>query len=345
MSNHQQPLISVALPVYNGETFISIAIESVLAQTLTDLELILCDNASTDATEAICRDYVSRDPRVRYIRNEKNLGVSPNYNRAFHASKGQYFKWISHDDEMTPDCLEKCLAMLKSRDGAVLCHSQVHLIDESSETIEYYDTGLTRQGDPRPSVRFGEMICKPHQCLEGDGLMPREAVARTSIYGSFPGADRALLAELSLIGPFVNVAEPVFLTREHQTRFRRAQTTPEARLTTYDTSRAGQKVVGTWEMYQAYRRMVRRHVHDPKERRACHRHLLRWWLVNWNTARIAVDVISIPFPTCLSRAEHFKQTVFSPEPGPNAKARSSKTSSISANRNAPESTPPLSSPR
>jgi glycosyltransferase involved in cell wall biosynthesis len=332
MSDRSNPLISVGLPVYNGERFIAIAIESVLSQTVSDIELIICDNASTDATEAICRDYAARDGRVRYIRNERNLGVSPNFNRAFHESKGLYFKWITHDDAITPDCFEKALAMLQSRSDAILCHSQVHLIDESGCTIEYYDTGLVRQGDPRQSKRFEEMICKPHQCLECDGLMRRDAVAQTALYGSFPGADRALLTELSLVGTFVRIDEPLFLTREHQTRFRRAQTTPEARLATYDTSRAGQKILGTWEMYRDYWRMVRKQVASTQERRACYRHLLKWWFVNWNAARVVVDAISIVFPGFLSWAERFKQRVFSPEPGPNANARTTHDQAIHRSR-------------
>jgi glycosyltransferase involved in cell wall biosynthesis len=315
------PLVSVALPVYNGERFISVAIESVLTQTLTDLELIICDNASTDATGPICREYAADDDRIRYLRNDTNLGSSPNFNRAFQEARGRYFKWITHDDAITPDCLEKSLALLESRPDAILCHSQVHLIDEQGETIEYYDTGLDGIGDDRPSVRFGELICKPHQCLECDGLMLREGVARTALYGSFPGSDRALLAELGLLGPILRLDEPLYMTREHSGRFRRTHTTPEARLASYDTARSGEKAVSTWEMYRDYWRMVRRHVQAPRERRWCYVHLLRWWLVNWNTARVVVDVVSIVFPGFLRWAEAFKQRVFSPEPGPDPHAR------------------------
>jgi glycosyltransferase involved in cell wall biosynthesis len=320
----RSPLISIGLPVYNGEKFVSIAIESVLAQTISDLELIICDNASTDSTEQICRHYAAQDERVRYLRNDENLGTSPNFNRAFREAKGSYFKWITHDDAITPDCIEKTLAMLRERADAVLCHSLVRLIDEVGDTIEFYDTGLNRIDDPRQSVRFGEMICKPHQCLECDGLMPSEGLARTALYGSFPGANRALITELALVGPILRAVEPLFLTREHAWRYRRAQTTPEARLTAYDTARRGQKSVGTWEMYCDYWRMVRVHVHDSGERRSCHLHLLRWWFVNWNAARIIVDIIAIAFPGFLWKAEQFKQRVFSPEPGPNPNARREK---------------------
>ena len=77
------PLVSVGVPVFNGEAFLEDAIRSVLAQTLDDLELILCDNASQDRTAEICSDYAARDPRVRYFRNPGNLGAAANYNLAF----------------------------------------------------------------------------------------------------------------------------------------------------------------------------------------------------------------------------------------------------------------------
>src|SRR6202789_2802935 len=77
------PTVSVGMPVYNGETYLEVAISSVLAQSFDDLELIICDNASTDRTAEICQDYAARDPRIRYFRNAQNLGAAPNYNLAF----------------------------------------------------------------------------------------------------------------------------------------------------------------------------------------------------------------------------------------------------------------------
>src|SRR6185312_14478503 len=101
------PLVSVGLPVFNGETFLEDAIRSVLAQKLDDLELILCDNASNDRTAEICRDYEARDPRIHYFRNPRNLGAAANYNLAFTRARGRYFKWLAHDDRMLPSFLSK----------------------------------------------------------------------------------------------------------------------------------------------------------------------------------------------------------------------------------------------
>ena len=81
---------SIGLPVFNGENFLAPAIESILGQTYDDFELIISDNASTDATSQICRDFARRDSRVRYIRNARNLGADPNYNAVFRAARGRY---------------------------------------------------------------------------------------------------------------------------------------------------------------------------------------------------------------------------------------------------------------
>jgi glycosyltransferase involved in cell wall biosynthesis len=92
------PLVSVGLPVYNGERYLSRALDSILEQSLSDFELIISDNASSDTTEAICRDYARRDPRIRYVRQRENLGAPRNWNFVVHEARGRYFKWASASD-------------------------------------------------------------------------------------------------------------------------------------------------------------------------------------------------------------------------------------------------------
>lgn len=92
------PTVSIGLPVRNGEDFIAQAIEAALAQTFTDFELVIRDNASNDATEEICKHYVDLDERIRYARVQHNEGAARNFNEAFAMSRGRYFKWMAHDD-------------------------------------------------------------------------------------------------------------------------------------------------------------------------------------------------------------------------------------------------------
>ncbi len=317
MSAASFPLVSVGVPVFNGENYLAEAIESILAQTVTDLELIICDNASTDATEEIVRRFAESDERIRYFRNPKNLGVSPNVNLCCRHATGRYFKLLSHDDTIAPDCLEKTVAVLESDPDVVICHSLVELIDENGTTLDIHDSKLTNLDSASAADRFATLILDAHQCLELDGLIRMDMLARTALMPSFPGADRALLCELGILGKIIRLKEPIFRTREHPERFRRYANTPELRLATYDTSRSGEKCVATWELYRDYWRMVKTHVTDGGERRRSYAALLRWWLVNWNTARVAVDVIALVAPGLLVWSERFKQKFVRPEPGPN----------------------------
>ena len=95
--------IALALPVYNGEAFIAAAIQSILAQSVRDFELVITDNASTDKTQQLCRSFAARDARIRYIRNDWNLGASANYNRGYELTSGEYLKWCAHDDCISTD--------------------------------------------------------------------------------------------------------------------------------------------------------------------------------------------------------------------------------------------------
>lgn len=102
--------VSIGMPVYNGEEFIREALDSLLAQTFTDFELIISDNASTDRTEAICRDYAGKDSRIRYIRQSENMGASDNFQFVLDKAVGEYFMWAAYDDLRSEDCLEYYLS-------------------------------------------------------------------------------------------------------------------------------------------------------------------------------------------------------------------------------------------
>lgn len=106
------PRVSVGMPIYNGERFLKAAIESILAQTLTDFELIISDNGSTDQTQEICQAYATKDQRIRYYRSAQNFGASWNHNRVFELSTSEYFKWAACDDICKPEYLEQCVEIL-----------------------------------------------------------------------------------------------------------------------------------------------------------------------------------------------------------------------------------------
>lgn len=225
------PRVSLGLPVYNGERYLRQAMDAVLAQAFQDFELVICDNASTDATETICRDYAARDPRIRYFRNAHNLGAAPNYNRTFALSRGPYFKWVAHDDLCAPEYLSHAVRLLDWRPDVVLCHTQTVFIDPNGQTLRY-DAVHRRFFDPsgrgyrepeslsgldaaEPSTRYREVLLHMRWCFEVFGLIRAKALQQTSLIGPYYGSDKVLLAELSLMGRFSQLPEPLFFRRCH----------------------------------------------------------------------------------------------------------------------------------
>jgi glycosyltransferase involved in cell wall biosynthesis len=309
------PLVSVGVPVFNGEAFLEDAIRSVLAQTLGDLELILCDNASTDRTAEICRDYEGRDARVRYFRNPRNLGAAANYNLAFSHARGRYFKWLAHDDRMLPSFLAKTRRILDERADAVLCNTVVSYIDSKGAHLGLYDTRLTGADSLSPSERFGCLVLRSHTCVDFFGLIRREALCGSLLHGTFHGADRALLAQLALRGRLIQLPAPLLAIREHPNRYTRAQRRSGDRAAWHDSATGGQASFPTWRLYGEYLKMVQRETLTPTERSRCYTVLARWWGYNWNAARAVVDLLAVAAPSAPAKAERLKNRLFGLAPG------------------------------
>ena len=103
------PKVTIGMPVFNGERLIRAALDSLLAQSFSDFELIISDNASTDGTERICREYAGRDKRIRYIRQLANIGGVPNFKFVLDEARGEYFMWSACDDIHSPDFVLRSL--------------------------------------------------------------------------------------------------------------------------------------------------------------------------------------------------------------------------------------------
>ena len=119
MNTLKHPIVSIGLPVYNGEDFLKYALDSLLSQTFRDFELIISDNASTDNTPKICQEYVLRDKRIRYIRQNNNMGALWNFNFVLKQSNKEYFIWVSSDDKLHPEFLEKNIDILEKNKNVV----------------------------------------------------------------------------------------------------------------------------------------------------------------------------------------------------------------------------------
>lgn len=130
------PSLRIGLPVYNGAATLASAIESLLAQTRGDFELLVSDNASSDATGEICRDFAKHDGRVRYVRNPTNVGAMNNFGSVLDHTESPFFMWAACDDTWLPTFVERNLAALEADAGVVCSVSQVEFVDRSGELVE-----------------------------------------------------------------------------------------------------------------------------------------------------------------------------------------------------------------
>lgn len=210
--NRKSPRVSVGMPVYNGEKHLRVAVDSILGQTFRDLELIISDNASTDGTEAICREYAARDLRVRYHRHPKNIGGSENYNTVFRRANGQYFKWAASNDHCDPGFIEACVSVLDERPDTVLVYPRTRFVLTDSGETEEYDDRLDLPQE-RACERFRAFVERVDRCNALYGLIRPEALGRTRLVGKYINSDRVLLGELTLHGKFAEVPEFMFFRR------------------------------------------------------------------------------------------------------------------------------------
>lgn len=287
--------VSIGLPVFNGETYIAVAIDSILAQSFPDFELIICDNASTDRTREICECYVAVDPRVRYVRADKNLGAAANFNRVFEMARGEYFKWAAHDDLIAPDWLSRCVEALDQDPTAVLCQSGVSEIDEDGIVVGHMDSGLPHVAAPERTARFADLVLVDHVCTHVFGLMRSDALRRTPRIAAYIASDRVLLAELGLLGRFREIPDRLFFLRQHLQRS--VSALPFHRRGAWFSPAVGSSpVFPHWRFYKEYFTRVHRVCRQPVERWTCYGHLCRWPWKNMNWARLVSDLIIAAWP-------------------------------------------------
>ncbi len=230
------PRVSIGLPVYNGENFVADAIESVLAQSFTDWELLICDNASTDRTAEICQAFAQRDQRIHFERSSSNRGAAWNFNRVFELASSPFFRWLSHDDFLSPDCIQACLNALEEAPEAVLCCSTTGVINADGRQVlddlpgesDLHFQELTPSGETKriemsrsadASTRYAGILFYSRRCYEVYGLIRRETMGNTQLHPPYCGGEKVWLAEVALMGRIVELSDTHFYCRWHDARF------------------------------------------------------------------------------------------------------------------------------
>ncbi len=213
-----QPLVTIGIPVYNGARLLRRALDAILAQDYPNLEIIISDNASTDRSPELIRDFLSRREGARMIRQERNIGASGNFEFLMSEAKGKYFFWASCDDYWHPRFVSKNVAQLESAPEAGLAL-----------------TGVDRVHDdftPLDSIRFSGVLDPsrtPHwraamNCASGVpyhlgvyGLWRLDFMRR--VFRGFPlffAADRLFICGVALATRFTYLDDPLYVRTVHR---------------------------------------------------------------------------------------------------------------------------------
>lgn len=228
-NNKITPTISIGIPVYNGEKYLKVAIDSLIKQSFQDFEIIISDNASTDKTEAICRSFQSQDQRIVYHRQSVNIGAANNYKKVFQLARGKFFKWMAHDNLCSPNYLEECVKVLENDSDIVMSFPKFVLIDENGNPFPLVGKNTYTTSDHRiittniernfmsvdPSERYWEVLYQTTECYEFFGLARREIIEKTSQHDAYYGSDKVLLCELAMMGKIKEVSDAIGYFRIH----------------------------------------------------------------------------------------------------------------------------------
>lgn len=212
------PLVSIGLPVYNAARYLRDALDSLLGQDYPNLELIISDNASDDATEEICSEYIKRDARVRYYRNAQNVGAVWNFNRVLELARGEYFMWAAHDDLRDPNYASACVAALQKRPDAVLCCTGIRFIDEDGRELHEPPSVVGIRPVGKTARERLRQVVRAMHWTDVYSLARSSALRSTRGAVSAWGFDVIVQLELCLRGPVALVPEPLFTYRRYRVK-------------------------------------------------------------------------------------------------------------------------------
>lgn len=281
------PRVSIGMPVYNGANYLEESLSSLLGQSFTDFELIICDNASDDATLAIANQFAELDPRIKVFTSEANLGAAWNYNRCVEHASGEFFRWHAHDDKVDADALALCVEALDNNPDAVLAYPETMIIDSQGDLVGPYDDHLYLSDDSA-CARFTVVVDRLAECNAVFGLMRLEHLRKTARIASFTSSDCTLLAELALHGKFIELQGTRFYRRDHQSSSMRAYATKEELELWFDPQRQNPRVMHYYRFAKAYLGAIHRTPLSRAEKLRCYRFCGRW--VRWHRDQIFREV-------------------------------------------------------
>lgn len=290
------PLLSVGLPVYNGLPYLERALESLVRQDLADMEIVVCDNASTDGTSETVRRAAARDSRIRYHRNPENIGGARNFNRAFELAKGSYFRWASADDFVSPGALSRCVEVLERDPSAVLAYPETRLVDAEGEVLSAHDEGMGWQA-AEPSKRFEYSLDRWGLANIHYGVVRARVLRDTVLIGNYPGSDFVLIADLATRGRFREVKGEYFFRRMHTETT--ASLDEESLAEFFEPERAEPFEANLLRLYRRHARVVRSAPVNPSEKTRMYLALARRAV--WDRSDLLPELTHEVVPTSVLR--------------------------------------------
>lgn len=203
------PKVSVGMPVYNGDKTLAKAIDSILNQDYTNLEIIISDNCSTDSTFTICQYYKELDTRIKYTRFNENRGTIANFNNVFNLSNGDFFMWVSHDDFHEPTFISECIKSFANKPEAALCAPKMKGITSPKATHLWIGDLSTFKDKNSVISRYFETL-KHFPAVAIYGLYRSSMIRKTSLLPKGIGADLIFIQNLSLYGSFIQCNQILF---------------------------------------------------------------------------------------------------------------------------------------
>lgn len=267
------PLVSIGLPVYNGEQFLARAIETLLAQKMGDFELVISDNASTDGTEEVARGFAAVDARIRYSRQERNRGAAWNFTHVLHLADpaASYVKWAAADDEHAPEFLDETLAVLNADPSVVLAHTGSADIDAEGYVVKTWRQQVSRMDSADPAERLRDVLTLRHECFGAFGLIRHDVARATRGLGAYSDSDNVFLLEVALRGRIVHSDAVRFFRRQHPARSTIAFPHARGRAAWFDPDLGDRLSFPTWRIGREFVRAIDDAPLTRAERQRCYR--------------------------------------------------------------------------
>jgi glycosyltransferase involved in cell wall biosynthesis len=217
MTRSDPPKVTVFIPVYNREQYIGAAINSILAQTFTNYELLLIDDGSTDRSVELMRSYT--DPRVRVVCNESNLGIPRTRNKGLQLARGEYIALLDSDDFAYPERLQKQVAFLDSHPGYAEVGSWSRAMDEQGRPLQKIKRQPVWPEEVQAQLLF-------RCCLSNRSIMARTAILQEYGYrNDYPRCqDYELHVRLTQRYKLGNLPQVLVLGRVHPEQITRQTT-------------------------------------------------------------------------------------------------------------------------